>query len=84
MEQDDNTATSLYKGEDTIAAAVIKYAEAMNIRKVDINGYPTQEYDLEDAKQQLKKRWEEEPDASLEELITGGQKQRGPQNNRRY
>ena len=63
---------------------VLRYAQAMNIRIVDEHGYPTTEYDLELAKQELEERLEENPDASIEEIIEGDQKQLGPQDNRRY
>lgn len=89
IHQDDETyeyqkeATGMYKGEDTIEATIEEYAKAMNIRKLDEHGYPTSEYDLEAAEEELKERWSESPDATLEELIDEGQKQIGPEENRR-
>lgn len=83
LHQQDASA-GIDKGQDTIESAVEKYAIAMNIRKVDEHGYPTQEYDLDTAKQELEKRWTENPDATLDELIDEGQMQRGPQNNGKW
>ena len=88
LQQDDRTqqyqeeASGIDKGQDTIEAAVEKYAIAMNIRKTDMYGYPTSEYDLETAKQELEERWAENPDATLDELIEEDQKQLGPEDNR--
>ncbi len=57
---------------------VEKYAKAMNIRKIDESGYPTAEYDLEMARNELEKRLSEEQDMSVDEIIEENQKTMGP------
>ena len=89
LKQDDKTQeyqkveTGIYKGEESIEVATEKFAKAMNIRMRDVNGYPTGEYDLDLARQKLEKLWDENPDATLEELIEEEQHMPGPQQNRR-
>ena len=86
LQQDDktyqeqkSTEDGVYKGQVDLEEAVRKYAIAMNIKECDEHGYPTAEYDLVAAKQELERRWAEDPDLTLEELIDDGQKQIGPE-----
>lgn len=85
LQQDDETyqaqrvVDGVYKGQEDIEEAIEKYAIAMNIKECDEHGYPTGEYDLVTAKQELERRWSENPDLTLEELIDEGQKQQGPE-----
>lgn len=86
LQQDDktyqeqkSTEDGVYKGQEDLEEAVRKYAIAMNIKECDEHGYPTGEYDLVTAKQELERRWSENPDLTLEELIDEGQKQQGPE-----
>ncbi len=91
MQQDDDTnqykqdaSEGINKGQQSIEDSVETYARAMNIKVMDEHGYPTSEYDLEAAREELERRWEEEPDLSLEELIEEGQKTIGPDSQNPY
>jgi len=89
LEQDDavrqyqKEATGVDKPRDTMDLAVERYAKAMNIRVIDEHGFPTPEYDLEAAREELESRLNENPETTVEDLIENEQKQPGPQNNKR-
>lgn len=82
QEQKDKTE-GIYKGTEIREDTIERYAVAMNIRKVDINGNLTPEYDLELAETLLESEWRNNPDATLDELIEEGQNMPGPSTNPR-